>query len=124
MAIINRGIMPAATTSVESSPLVNKDETALDEGGEIPITRATIGLFLITIIKHAERGATMNMGLSILTIYLNAPANVIAASYAVVPIPHMFIILPGMLSDTVRLCGSRRKVCAVARLDFLCSRQF
>ena len=98
---------------VESSPLVEdggERAGALDNGGEIPLfTHKTFGVLACMALSWVQRGATFSMGLSVFLHYLNAPANVVAAGASIVPSPQMFVLLPGLLSDCVPVCGSRRK---------------
>ena len=98
----------------EGTPLVQEGGIvhagALDDGGELPLfTCRTCGVLLCMCLSWVQRGATASMPVSIMTNYLHAPANLIAAFPAVVPSPGMFVLIPGLLSDCVPVCGSRRK---------------
>ena len=97
----------------ESSPLVPPPDVssgALDAGGEIPLfTWRTFGVLACMGLSWVQRGGTYSYGLSVLQAYLNAPANVIAASYSIEPSPQMLVLVVGILSDCNPVCGSRRK---------------
>ena len=107
-------LLSPQTKASESSPLVREggivQAGALDDGGEVPLfTWRTIGALLLMGLSWVHRGATASMPLSVMTNYLHAPANMIAAFAAVVPSPFMFVMIPGLLSDCMPVCGSRRR---------------
>jgi len=108
-------LAPAADAGkfLESSPLVTgpPDAGALDAGGEVPLfTYKTFGALLVMGLSWVQRGATFTLSYVYVQSYLNAPANVVAASNSIIPAFQIFILIPGVLSDCVPLFGSRRKV--------------